>query len=863
VSTDAAWATLERGAVVVTTQARLARELLAGFERRQQAAGRQAWETPDVLPLANWLEKLWLRHGDRLLLNPAQELALWAWAIRASDGDHAPLLNLDDTAQAAAEAWRLAHAYALPWGDAAWEQSQETAAFHGWAARVSRQCRRQGWITAAELPAAVTTLLQRGIIAPPAVVWWAGFEPVLPPAQQALRQALAASGGAVDTWPAPAREGRLGQATSAEDAAGEMTAAAAWAHALYRENPQRRIGVVAPALDGIRELAERAFRAEFHPGEAPWAVSAPAFHLSLGRPLAQWPLIAAALELLAWAASAPGTRLELALATAIVNSPFLAGAERESGARARLARGWAWESRAFIRVRDLCESEAGERCPLLARALRRGRRALATPNLPWPERCAASLQAMGWPGERPLSSLEFQTAQAWPQLLDTFASLEVVGPAPTDAGAVIEQLRALASRRLFQPEQTTGGVEIMGWLEATGIEFDHLWIAGLDDSAVPAPASPHPFLPRAPQVERGLPHATPEQETEFARHHLERLRHNAGTLAISYATHDGERQLTPSPLLRAWPLPAWGPAAPPAPPATEQTEEILDARAPAATDAEAHGGTGIFQDQAACPFRAFAHRRLHATAPGAPPAGLAHTTRGTLLHAVLESVFATFDTQDKLKQAGEAGRREVVTAAVAAVTAAEPLLGDRPGLAAAERQRLTGLVLAWFEEELKRDPYQVTAREARRTPEFAGLQLDLRLDRLDTYADGTRALLDYKSGDVSPTKWQPPRPDQPQLPIYAVTDEHREQIKTIAFAQLRPGEVKLKGPACADWSATFAEWEAELRRLASDFLVGEAEVGPKKRPDTCQYCDLAVLCRIDEAEQMRGPLQTVEIDNGD
>src|SRR6185437_12022601 len=104
------------------------------------------------------------------------------------------LLDVEATAASAAAAWELAHAWALPWNDAAWGQNQETAAFHHWVELVRERCRRGGWITAAELPQAVAARLRDGEVPIAKTVWMAGFDEVAPPRQQELMEAMAAAG---------------------------------------------------------------------------------------------------------------------------------------------------------------------------------------------------------------------------------------------------------------------------------------------------------------------------------------------------------------------------------------------------------------------------------------------------------------------------------------------------------------------------------------------------------------------------------------------------------------------------------------------------------------------------------------------
>jgi hypothetical protein len=107
--------------------------------------------------------------------------------------------------------------------------------------------------------------------------------------------------------------------------------------------------------------------------------------------------------------------------------------------------------------------------------------------------------------------------------------------------------------------------------------------------------------------------------------------------------------------------------------------------------------------------------------------------------------------------------------------------------------------------------------------------------------------------------WLGERPDEPQLPLYLVASE--PDARAIAFARVRVGdkafvalaeEEGLLPGASVDWNREHANWAAlvdawrtELTRLADDFAAGVAAVAPK-RADTCRYCGVAMLCRLNE-----------------
>ncbi len=94
------------------------------------------------------------------------------------------------------------------------------------------------------------------------------------------------------------------------------------------------------------------------------------------------------------------------------------------------------------------------------------------------------------------SSVEFQTIDAWRGVLSSscFARSHRAGD---ELLAQVIRLAASDSRRtrVFKPEDEGAPVQVMGMLEAAGLRFDHLWIMGLHDEALPAAASPNPFLP--------------------------------------------------------------------------------------------------------------------------------------------------------------------------------------------------------------------------------------------------------------------------------------------------------------------------------------------------------------------------------
>ena len=174
-------------------------------------------------------------------------------------------------------------------------------------------------------------------------------------------------------------------------------------------------------------------------------------------------------------------------------------------------------------------------------------------------------------------------------------------------------------------------------------------------------------------------------------------------------------------------------------------------------------------------------------------------------------------------------------------------------------------------------PSNVLAREEDRVVSVGGLDLRLRLDRVDRLAGGGRLLIDYKTGDSEVAMWMGERPDEPQLPLYTLAQT--VAADAVAFAHVRHGDCSFVGLAAhggvadgvtelarsryaldyADWPALLSAWRSTLERLAVAFRSGAAPVDPKKRSLTCRNCDLHTLCRVSELADRGSPIAPEEV----
>src|SRR5690606_3004507 len=76
-----------------------------------------------------------------------------------------------------------------------------------------------------------------------------------------------------------------------------------------------------------------------------------------------------------------------------------------------------------------------------------------------------------------------------------------------------------------------------------------------------------------------------------------------------------------------------------------------------------------------------------------------------------------------------------------------------------EQERLVRLLNAWLDIEKQRPPFEVTAIEEKHPIHFAGVQVDLRIDRIDQLTNEQRILIDYKAGTPKVKSLLGNRPD--------------------------------------------------------------------------------------------------------
>ena len=738
---------LENSSEVITANRRLARFLERRYAEQQVEAGLTAWRSPAIRSLQDWLIASTDTTADPgrsmpTRLTTHQSRVLWERCL-ANNLSSSMVLS-GALLRQARDAWNRLRA-----GGVSLERLQESVrgfdqrVFANAARDYAARLERENWVDAAGLADLATELVLAGAADIPSRLVFAGFDR-LTPAEERLREALRAQGAEIIDIEVSRAQGRPLLA-GFENPDIELRAAGAWARDRLLEDPGRRVAIVALHLERDAASAARLIREGVAPGwQTGGADHKAAVNVSYGHSLSSYPAIAAALVALQWLhRDISSAELSLLLRAPVIGRGS-AGARARIELRLRDLPAMTWSPAAVARVFRNRDGDQGEWQSCIQRfGARRadlgGKRSPAE----WAVAIDEALADLNWPGDGTLSSDEFQLVNRWRELLNELARLALVAPG-LDYRSALTRLQVIAGETVFQPESDDTGVQVIGPLEAAGMEFDCLWISGLSSANWPPQGNPSVLLSRQLQREFEMPDFEPDDTLAYARRVLRRLVASAGEVFCSYPMTDDDAEQTPSGLLHDLVEPA---ATPPADPgwyacelaASGQTAIIAnDPVPPVRSDESVSGGTATIQRQLAEPFSAFAYGRLGIRPIPRIAYGVSASQRGRFIHAALARLYSAIQSQNELRQTAPADlaskRNDAARAAVAGLAARADTVMQR--FLQLEQGRIADLLQGVVELDLERAAFDVVGLEVPVDLSVGQVRMSLRADRVDREPNG-------------------------------------------------------------------------------------------------------------------------------
>jgi probable DNA repair protein len=497
----------------------------------------------------------------------------------------------------------------------------------------------------------------------------------------------------------------------------------------------------------------------------------------------------------------------------------------------------------------------------------------------WADLFAQWLEICGWPGDESLDSVQHQVIDVFRDEITRLRTLDIVCDA-VKLDTALARLHNRLGEQPFQVESTTSSIEILGVSECSGLEFDAIWFAGMNENDWPPPLDRSPFLPLNLQKESGYHGADLEKNLAYAAMLQNRLYHQANEILFSRTRFEKDVALYPGPLFQE-------PEQTPSPPRSlirelqdyaPEMEIYQDHHGTPLVTGNPKGGARLIEDQAACPFRAYARHRLGADDREPRDQGLDPADRGRLVHSILESLWKQVQTSENLAALSELELGRMLDHCISSQSRKfYRTSGVKSGFFNAQSSWLKKLLLEWFAIEQQRQlGFTVVASELPVTLDLGEIVLNLKIDRIDELEDGSLALIDYKTGDARPvSNWIGERPGYPQLALYALSlYDNAEQVESrslsaLLVAQLKFGNCNHTGFVLGDdfycesfpgkkvpgldktrinaelksWPQIHSHWQSTLSGLARQFRQGEARVDPVDE-NACRNCNLHTLCRV-------------------
>ncbi len=896
---------LAASSLILCATPRLARSLQTVHRERQLQAGENQWHAAAITTLNEWLNsviesavllgEIEAKHVPTAALNTTQEGLLWEQSIQQclQSHDAADLFDTAGLAGAAMEANRLLGEWRLNLSTD--NTTEETQQFLQWREQFQTLCKQANVLEAVRYEDWQITCIERDAGQLPQCIQLAGFDRIHPHTRR-LIQALEKRGVSVSTYPLTLEAPQTQSHVLLNDQDEECRAAVAWAQTQLSNKPESNIAIVVPELETLRDKLSHLLDDTFHPQTAApaFAEQQRCYDFTLGVPLSSLPIINTALALLrfAWQRQ-PIMQADIA---ALLQSAYWSASQQEADARAQLDARMRQQlplsikNHRFLRfVQHACEGEhplalsqlLADTDELLGLAQANGRQQSAAT---WAEVFQSTLKACHWPGERHLSSHEYQAVQAFERVLQQLTSLEsLVGN--INANEAIKRLTQLCKAQIFQAERKTqASIQVMGMLEAAAAPLDAIWVMGMNDHVWPPIARHNALLPADLQRQAGTPNASSEVQAAFANAIHQRLIRSAHQVIFSSADKDGERQLRISPLMVDIPVSTDIPT-----PVNSLAERLAqdsqhdwqwldDNQAPPVQAGEhISGGTGLLKAQATCPAWAFYQYRLHARKLGEPVNGLDVMERGTLVHAVLTAYWQDRGSSDLQDSIPETLRETLLSIAetILATFNAERDNVFSVAFLQLEAERLSKLVFAWLieVEMLRPQGFQVSACEQEHNIAIEGVRIKLIIDRVDTLDDGHLLVMDYKTGrQLDYKNWAETHITEPQLPIYAAFILQDADVGAVCYAKVRPADNAFIGISATealvqgatifddkrgrkifdetrfpDWNSVLSHWKTQITATARSLKAGDAAVQFNDESQLI-FCDVTPLLRLPERQ---------------
>jgi ATP-dependent helicase/nuclease subunit B len=477
----------------------------------------------------------------------------------------------------------------------------------------------------------------------------------------------------------------------------------------------------------------------------------------------------------------------------------------------------------------------------------------ALPAREWTARVLRSLERAGLSARLQHDAAGAQLARLLQQLDAALAAVEL----PLRWGEFRDLLDGAIERETFTPAAAHGAVRLLTLEQAAGVQCELLVVAGASAAQLPGRPARDPFFNEAVRTELGLPGFGQRRALALAR--LRRALDGAGQVLITWSAEADDEPAQASPWVEAVEATAAAAGHLLRDPALARragsadtdvghpeagTARPLDRPAPPAPAALLPARLSATGHQALldCPYKFFARSMLRLEREHAPDEDPDRSDYGRRVHRILQAFVTQVEGLPppftaRLTTATRAEAQARLEAIADAVFARDLATRALAMTWAAEFRASIPQLLDWMS---RRPPLREVRAEAELGQELDGMLLHGILDRLETRMNGTRVIVDYKTGKV-PRAEDVLAGESVQLLHYALLDP---QVVGVEYRPLRerkyaPVVLEAELPALR---------EAARARLQSALAALRAGAPLRAQGDeaVCEHCDFSGLCRRED-----------------
>ena len=414
-------------------------------------------------------------------------------------------------------------------------------------------------------------------------------------------------------------------------------------------------------------------------------------------------------------------------------------------------------------------------------------------------------------------------------------------------------------------------IDINGFAENPIKKYDAVWLMNMNTNLWPGKTEFNPFIPKKLQKKYHIFDEIHIKKIDKVR--LNRLNSFGSDITISYSKKDVETLLFPTPgyfegedvekiISKTKEINN-----------KKYLEKIKDDKAPEilGSDIKISDGFRCLENFQVCPAWSFYENRLHAKPyQEDDQEEISKMSRGNLIHELLEKFWKDHKSSINLAKMSEKVLKKNIEILIHDVMSSYQL--NKPYISPSqiklEGDYFKNLLYQWLcYEKLERPRFSVIESEQKYLVKIGQINFNVKIDRIDQYEDGSRLLIDYKTGSEVPiSQWKKSPITSLQMPIYIVFTGI-ENISAAGIGYVHNNGVKLVGLSSYaqepidgtitvfskeklkthedQWSDLLASWEVDIYKLASGYLSGDARVIYNKE-DELKYCSVKPLLRIAE-----------------